>query len=189
MVSGSHTWRLALLKTIKMKSIFLILFSTSLILCSCSDNETPELPESSSCGLPYEVLELIGESELSSDIIEENYQIYQNIDSLNGFTLELCDLGKHLIVQIVSNLDEHKFTVYDSCSVHIATGMFIDNAQLEMEFESSIEVELDKNITVLDLAEINFATNVVRYIAEINEDGEEPRYLLESDGEIICKLF
>ena len=172
----------------KIKLFAFSIFSISFILCGCNDDD-PEVPEVTECKLPYVDLELIGESELPTEIVAENYANYQNIDSLNGFTLELCDFGRHLVVQIVSTLDEHNFTIYDTCSVNVANGMFIEDSQLEDSFELSIKNELNESITLLDLAELNFNDGVTRYIAEIRDDGEEPRYLLDKNGKIICKLF
>ncbi|MEZ4958941.1 MAG: hypothetical protein R2830_03925 [Saprospiraceae bacterium] len=123
------------------KKIVLSILSFSIIFLACNDDEAPQTPI---CELPYEDFELIGESELPQDIVQENYQNFDNIDSLNAFTLELCDLGKHLIVQIVSTVNKYNFTIYDTCSVNVASGMFIQNDQLENTFEESMESELNK---------------------------------------------
>ncbi|HFA48689.1 MAG TPA: hypothetical protein ENJ95_06710 [Bacteroidetes bacterium] len=165
--------------------IFLFISISLLFLC-CKKEDNSIFPD---CELPYNDLELIAESALPQEIVDKNYQTFGNIDSLNAFTLEFCDLGRYLVVQVFTTAGGFPFVMYDECGEEVAQGLCENDNAIEDSFENNIEDQLNRNVFLLDLTIVEFNDGNKFYIAELIDNEEESQYLLEDDGNIICKLF
>ncbi len=113
---------------------------------------------------------------------------YNNSNDLAAYVFEMCDLGRYFLVQTFLDTQNYPFVIYNSCGEEVADGKHVYDDPLEKTLEDSLELEIDPRIYVLDVIIINFTDGKVRYIVEINDDGDEHNYLLEADGTILCKL-
>lgn len=168
-----------LLRTMIFSGIILILVS------SCSKDEDTLFKD---CILPWKEFELIPQAELPKEIVDFTYKTYPTADTIIGGVLSFCKNEKRLLIQ-AEGTDDGNLLVYDSCGKLIAKGQIELGTEIRNLIRESVKKELSNVASLYDTIIIIYENGTIEYTAEVFFDGNSSIYLIDKDGDIICKLF